>query len=182
MAEVHLKSTPITNLDAEPRVQNTAGEGGAGALKLVDAFLTPTASDSAASTYQMVRLPSNALVKRVWFASGAQGGSAAVDIGVYYASDEEDVQDVNNMGDVIDADFFASAVVISSAVGTAGALVDVTHESGVFELTETHQPLWQALDLTSDPGGKFDIVITVTVALSSSVTPVYLAVEYIAYV
>jgi hypothetical protein len=54
-------------------------------------------------------------------------------------------------------DFFATAIDCASAV----APTDVTNESGTYTIDKRNQPIWQAVGLTTDPGGYFDIVATV---------------------
>lgn len=157
MAVDHVKSVPITNLDATPAVANTAGEGGPAMLKTIDGYCTAVASSSVDATYQMVRVPSNCKVKSVYLESAAQG-AGAFDIGTYYATDGEGGQPTALLAAAaISRALFASAVDCSSAVST-----DVTNESGTYTLDKRTMPLWQASGLTSDPGGYFDIVATVT--------------------
>src|SRR6266404_6936662 len=89
MAVDHVKSTPITNLDASPAVYQTAGEGGPALLKSVSSGdVIGVASSSIDATYQFVRVPSNAKIKQVIFSSEAQA-AGTVDIGLYYATDGE---------------------------------------------------------------------------------------------
>lgn len=158
MAVDHVKSTFITNLDATPAVANTAGEGAATALKSVDGWTTAVASSSVDATYQIVRVPSNCKVKNVTLESEAQG-AGAFDIGVYYATDGE-----GNQPTALLAAAAISRALFGSAVSAASAVTptDVTNESGTYTLDKRTQPLWQAAGLTSDPGGWFDIVMTVT--------------------
>lgn len=155
-----LKSTSITNSDASPRVPNQAGKGSADRWKVHDDYVTTTTGKTSGSTYRFVRVSSNAIVKKVVLETEAQGSSTAMDIGVYYA-DTPDASNANN-GAVIDADFFASAVDVSSAVKS-----DVTNESGTYTVNKRAQPLWQAVGLSSDPGGKFDIVATNTATINT---------------
>lgn len=156
MAVDHVKSTPITNLDATPPVQNTAGEGAPQHLKQIDGFVTAVASSSVGATYQLVRVPTTVKVKSIFLESEAQG-AGAFDIGVYYATDGRIGQPTSLLvANAIAADLFASAVDCSSAVAT-----DVTNESGNYTLNKRNMPLWQAAGLSVDPGGNFDIVATV---------------------
>jgi hypothetical protein len=158
MAVDHVKSTPITNLDATPRVQNTAGEGAAAVLKHVGGYATAVASSSADATYQLVRVPSNAKIKMIVFESEAQT-AGKFDLGVYYSTDGSSASSAASLlaAAAIDQDLFASVIDCASAV----ARTDVTNESGSYTLDERDMPLWEAAGLTSDPGGNFDIVATV---------------------
>jgi hypothetical protein len=157
MAVDHVKSTFISNLDASPRVENTAGEGGPSTLRSVDGWNTAVASSSADATYQFCRIPSNCKVKNITFESEAQG-AGKLDVGLYYATDGEGGQAVALLAAAaIDQDFFASIVDCASAVTPT----DITNESGTYTLDKRTQPIWQAVGLTSDPGGYFDVVGTV---------------------
>lgn len=175
MAVEHVKSTPVTNSDASPVVPNEAGIGAPGYLREVSASVSMPASSSADSTFRYVRVPTTAKIKQVRFASAAGGGSAATDIGVYYpTTGKTGVADL--VANTIDRDFFASAVVFSSAV----RWTDVTNEAAADYLTsEINTPLWQALGLSTDPGGYFDIVASLTVAVDVAATSTAISVVYV---
>jgi hypothetical protein len=174
MAVDHVKSTPITNLDASPAVANTAGAGAPTSLKLVDSYVTTIASSSINATYQFVRIPSNCVVKTVSFESEAQA-AGAIDIGLYYATDGEGGQPTALLAaNAISQAFFASAVAITAASGPT----DVSNESGTYTLDKRSQPIWQAAGLASDPGGWFDVVGTLTTAITTGAARMGLRVSY----
>lgn len=174
MAVEHVKSTPITNLDAIPVSQVTTGEGGPGYLRTNGGYATVLASSSVDSTYQLVRLPSTAKVKRIVFESGAQT-AGAFDLGVYYQSGAP-LYTALLAAAAIDQDFFATAIDCAAAV----ARTDVTNESGTYTAAKREQPLWQALGLTSDPGGYFDIVATVkTTAVTTGTGVIRIDVDWV---
>jgi hypothetical protein len=157
MAVDHVKSTPITNLDASPAVQNTAGEGAAAPAKTIDGYVTAVASSSVGATYQIVRVPSNAKMKSLIFESEAQT-AGKFDVGLFYATDGEGGRPTALLvADAIDADFFASAIDCASAV----VPTEIINESGNNTLDKRTKPLWQAAGLSADPGGYFDIVASV---------------------
>lgn len=160
-----LKSTSITNSDATPRVANQAGKGAHSATKEVDDFVTTTSGVTTGSTYRIVRIPSNAIVKSVVVETEAMGGSSAVDIGLYYADapDSAPANQSAGVGAVISAAFFASAQSLVSALTPT----NVTNESGTYTLNKRSQPIWQAAGLATDPGGKFDIVLTSTATITT---------------
>ena len=149
-----LKSTAITNRDATPRVLNNARLHG-GIVRRAFGYVTAAAADDTASRYRMCELPSNAFIVAVYIASVAQGGSAAVDVGVY--------RNTADGAAVCDADLFGSAVSLVSVVPRS----DITNESTVSTPAVREQPLWQAAGLTSDPGGTLDVVVTPTAALTN---------------
>lgn len=158
MSVDHVKSASITNLDATPVVQPTAGEGGSAPLKYIDGYSTAVASSSVDATYQLVRVPSNAKIKKIILESEAQT-AGAFDFGVYYATDG-----VGGRPAALLAAAAISRALFGSAISCAAAVLptDITNESGAYTLDKRTQPLWQAAGLTSDPGGFFDIVATVT--------------------
>lgn len=175
MSVDHVKSTPITNLDASPVVQITAGEGGSAPLKSISSGdVVGVASSSINATYQFVRVPSNAKVKQVLFDSEAQA-AGAIDIGVYYATDGLGGKPTSLLAaNAISQSFFASAVALTSA----STQTDVTNEAGTFTPAKRNQPLWQALGLSSDPGGNFDIAGTLTTAITTGGGKMGMTVNY----
>lgn len=175
MAVENLKATGITNLDATPFVPLTTGVGAKGFLHEVGDYVTVSASASTTSTYKLARVPTNAKVKSVIFESEAQG-AGKFDLGVNYSSSTRDGTSEANRGAVIDADFFASAIDCASAVTPT----DVVGESGVYTLDERNKPLWQALGLTADPGGWFDVVATcVTTAVTTGTGKMGVSVRFV---
>ena len=166
MAVENLKATSITNLDTIPVSPNTAGAGGAGPLLETGDFVTTSASASGTSTYKLARVPSNAKIKQVVFESEAQGAGAS-DISVYYSSSTVDGTSPSLQGTIVPttgAAFFASAIALTSAVAQSLQ----TNESTNYNLSKRNQPLWQALGLTADPGGYFDIVAVLTSAVTGN--------------
>ena len=176
MAVEHVKTTSITNWDAVPAVSATAGQGGPGYVQEVSGYVTVPASASADSTFRLVRVPSDCVVKSVVISSEAQG-AGTVDVGVYYpTSGKTGVADL--VANAIDQDFFATVVDLASAL----APTDVTFEAGAGNLrSEINTPLWQALGLSSDPGGFFDVVATVkTTAITTGTGVLAGSVRFVA--
>jgi hypothetical protein len=164
MAVDHVKSAAITNADASPPVANTSGEGGpAHLLSVSSGSVVALASSSQNATYQFVRVPSNCKVKQLIFESAAQA-AGAIDIGVYYATNGEGNQPTALLAaNAISQALFASAVALTSASGPT----DVTNESGNYTPDMRNEPLWKAAGLSSDPGGMFDIVGTLSTAVTT---------------
>lgn len=176
MAVSHVKATGITNADASPPVANTAGEiGGPAPLKVVSSgSVVAIAADSQDTTYQFCRVPSNAKVQAIFFESAAQGGGT-IDFGVYYATDGIGGKPTSLLAAAaIDQDFFATAVAVTSL----SQPTNIVNESGVNTPAKRVQPLWQALGLTSDPGGNFDIVGTVVAAITTGTGSMGMTVMY----
>src|SRR6185503_7732373 len=154
-----LKSTAITNLDAAPVVENTAGHGAPAYLHEVDGFVTVSASMAATSTYRLVRVPTKAIMKHLFFESEAQG-AGKFNLSLYYSDSTTDGTKVANQGLIAPTtgdQLFASDIDCASAVASA----DKINESGNFGWDKRQKQLWDAAGLTSDPGGYFDIVAVV---------------------
>jgi hypothetical protein len=187
MATENLKSTQITNQDATPATVSTAGEGGPQPLRFVDSSgVTGTDGVVLGSTYQMVRIPSKAKVKKVFACLETTSGvtTFTADIGLYYSTcpNGNDGTKQSNVATVVsgttgptvvDADFFASAVALAAIVTPT----DYTNESGTYTLAKRVQPIWQAAGLSADPGGMLDIVLTLTATASGAAKP-YLYCEF----
>jgi hypothetical protein len=162
MAVEARKTAQIANMDAVPIVMAPANIMD-GNMKVAVGTVEVVNADSIASTYRMVRLPSNAIVQRVLLSCDAIT-SAAADVGVY--------QTAQFGGAVVDADFFASAQSIASALVNT----DVTHEADAADagagngLADAEKMLWQGLGLTADPGRDYDIVATLTAAATATGT------------
>lgn len=154
-----LKSTAITNLDATPVVPNTTGEGAPGNLREVGGYVTVSASMAATSTYRLVRVPTNAKMKHLFFESEAQG-AGKFNLSLYYSDSTVDGTPPSVQGIIVpttgDA-FFASDIDCASAVKS----IDEINESGNNPVSNRNKQLWDAAGLTSDPGGFFDIVAVV---------------------
>jgi hypothetical protein len=176
MAVSHVKAPGITNADASPAVANTAGEaGGAAPLKVVSSgSVVAIAADSADTTYQFCRVPSNAKIQAIFLESAAQA-AGTMDVGVYYATDGVIGKPTALLAAAaIDQDFFASAYALTSL----SQPTNIINESGTNTPAKRVQPLWEALGLTSDPGGNFDICGTLAVAVTTGTGSMGMTVMY----
>jgi hypothetical protein len=157
MAVVNTKSTALTAADSGYRTQApiTVGPrriyGDVGVVAVAN-------GDSIASTYRLVRVPSSAGVRELAIKCTAITTGAA-DFGIYRTAADG--------GAVVDADFFASAVSIATALAVP---TFITHEAGVYTVDKLEQPLWQALGLTADPKCDYDVVATLTGAATAAGT------------
>lgn len=175
MAVDHVKSASLTNLDANPIVANTMGEGAGAVLKDVTGIATGVASSSIDATYQMVRVPSNAKIKRIFFQTQTQT-AGVTDVGVYYATDGLGGRPLSLLvAAAIDRVFFATSISL-----TTTTVQDVTCNpiTSTYTPAKRNQPLWQALGLTSDPGGNFDIVLSLTTAITTGTGIMVMNVQY----
>lgn len=157
MATVSVSSAQITNRDATPRVLNNARLS-KGAMQMAAATLETSAADDIGSKYKFFALPSNARVAQLLLSCDSLGTAGAADFGIYQTTD--------NGGAVVDADHFASAQALTSALKNS----DITFESGVYGVEDIEKPLWEALGLTADSKRDYDVVATVTTATVSAGT------------
>jgi len=171
MAVVTTKSAAITNRDAVPSTKNSAAVEG-GVLREALGIVELANGDSVASKLIMCQVPSNARISQVLLSCDAIATSGAADCGVYY--------NTTDGGAVIDADHFASAVVLTSALVHS----DISHEADAadagagFGLADAAKPLWESLGLASDPGKMLDVALTLTTAAGGAGT-VGLKVRYV---
>lgn len=165
MAVVTTKATAVTNADAATQTNNSQKIAG-GRLREDVGTLEAVSGDSIGSIYRLARVKSGSRISQVLLSCDAIT-TCAGDVGIY------DIASVNS-GAVVDADFFASA----QSLATALVNTDVTHESGVFGVENVEKPLWQALGLSADPNKLYDIAVTLTAAAGSAGT-VSMKVRYV---
>jgi hypothetical protein len=150
MPVVNTKSTFITNADATPVVLNQDWIA-RGMLVEAVATVEVAAGDDDGSVFRMVRLPAGARVTSVEVACDAITGGISFDVGIYRTAADG--------GAVVDADLFASAVDLSSAL----SYTDVTWEANVANgKANVEKRLWELAPgpLTADPQTMYDIALT----------------------
>lgn len=153
----NVDSTLISNRAATPRVANDPWTHGK--LKTTGVGIVEVSTDEdAADILTFCVIPSNAVVRQVLLSCDAVTSAGAMDIGLYQTAD--------NGGAVVDADFFASAQVVTSALSNS----DVTHESGQYPIDDKNKPLWEALGLSADPQIDYVIAGTVTTDMGGAGT------------
>lgn len=178
MATEIVKSTAITNLDATPPVRSSGGQG-AGEFLIVNDGSCATTSGVLVDPntyYRLVRIPSDAIVKKVEAWLDAAGTTITGDIGLYYSDDApRDGSPAAHNGAIINADHFGSAVALASVVTPT----DYTFEAGTYTGADTRKEVWNttASGLSSNPRGFFDVVFTPTSTVGSSST-INLRVHY----
>ena len=143
MAAENLKSGLITNRDAVPSVKTTSNGG---VVRRVVGKVEAAGGD-AGSTYTFGSIPSNAKYVRVWFSADDLGTGATANVGLY--------QTTANGAAVVDQDFFASALDVSTS---ATAITEITFERGATLIDEFEKPLWERIGLSADSGRDYDIV------------------------
>lgn len=152
MAVVNTKSTVITNADSTTYTLNKKGLSG-GVVKVARGTVETTATDDIASVYRFCRLPSSARIVMVKLYSDDINTAGEFDFGLYKTAADG--------GAVVDADAFASAVVLDS-----GAIVgtEIQHESAVYGVEDIETQLWQIAGLSTDPKIMYDVCATATEA------------------
>lgn len=173
-AQGNLKSTSITNWDAQPIVAPTAGaDGGASLLYDIVAKAGPTTNGATTGgLLRMVRIPSNFIVRAVYYTQQAATTTANFSFGLYYSDSTTDGTSALNAAAAATA---IMSTLWGSAVDTHGAVtwVDTTfaNTSG-FLPSDTMLPVWNATNstLTADPGGKLDICALNTATISGAAT------------
>lgn len=174
MAGHILKSLSITNLDTNPVIRNTTGEGGPGQLRMVGDFVTPVSSDDNTSTYRLARFPTNAKVKRVSLTSAIlTAGSGDVNV-AFSDSVNDGTQSSFNAGlpvqlaGPVDNKLFGAA----QSLVLASVITDFTLK-GTYTPNMMNIPMWQnlvtlgATQFTTDPGGFFDLFIKITTTITT---------------
>lgn len=158
MAVVNTKSTSVTNADASTQALGKQLNQG-GRLREKCETVEVANGDSANSTYRFFRIKSGDRVSDLIMDSDDIGTTTTYDLGLY--------RNAADGGAVVDADFFASAVVVN-----AGALSNqlVARESGVVDIANRHKAIWEQLGLTSDPRIDYDVVATLVGAADGAGT------------
>lgn len=181
----HLKSAQITALDTvQPGGDITStGYGAPGMLRSVSGFVTTVSGDASGSTYQMVRVPTNASIKQVLFSVQAMS-AGAFDIGVYYSTSSIDGTPAGNTTLTVvpgtsSKTFFASQISAASAVAQTDETFQNAATSTAYQQSQLNKRLWDALGLATDPGGFFDIVCTCDTTAVTTGALMSLTVNYV---
>lgn len=171
MAVVLGKSGAITSMETVPISLQEAAKAH-GTLKAASGVVEIANGDSIASIFKVVRIPSNAYIKRVLLYCDAIT-SATADIGCYYSQPTRQGGPVLAAGAYssgmaeVDKDVFATAQSLASAlvVGT-----EVMHEATAANIDKLETPLWQLCGLSTDPAVDFDVCFTLTAAATAAGT------------
>jgi hypothetical protein len=192
MAKDTVKSNSINLLDTiNPMVMVTAGQGAAGYLYEIDDYCAATAAGTAtlASTYRLVRFPTQVKIKSVQiYSDGILDSSAtaslAIDFNIAFSDSTIDGTPSNLQG-LIPTTAFGGAttpvgtysspnIMFGTNKPTTNAVwtpTDITLKGSTSFYTIANvmdQPLWQTFGFTAtsgqnqDPGGNFDILAYVS--------------------
>lgn len=172
MAITDRNSTQIANLlDNTPSVRNDTSNAD-GVMRTALGYIANAADDSATSVQRAVRIPSNANVRSVKLSTGDATTAGAIDVGVYYADDNP----ASATGAEIDADFFADAFDLTSGPIVKTELLDQDGANNT--IVKQQLPLWEALGLSSDPGGYFDVAVTIATTYNGAAVGQLFEVQY----
>jgi hypothetical protein len=173
MALENLKSTSVTNLDN--LLTNSTGQGGSGVRRTINDHAVSSAAANVGSTYRLVRIPTNAVIKQVILNAAAQGATGAIDIDIAFddspaesAGYQSFAGGIVQLSGPVDNKLFGSAVAITSAQKQ----IDITFQN-TYTTALMNVPLWNVLttlgatQFTADPGGFFDIVCKATAVLAN---------------
>jgi hypothetical protein len=166
MAVVNTKSTAIQNAENPLQVLNPLYKDG-GTLHSKVETVEVANGDSAASVFRFFRVHSGWRVDELYLDSDDIGTTSTIDIGLYDTT--------ANGAAVVDADFFASAVVTNAG---AVAHSHVTRESGVIDIANKHKRIWEQLGLTADPNKYYDLCATLVGAADGAGT-ITLSLKYV---
>lgn len=154
MASENLKTTAITNLDATPPVRTTNyGQR----TQVLYGSLTVTTGKTLGSVYQLVRVPSNAILHNLKLWLDGAVTTLDGDVTLYYSDIWSDGTDAKAGTGAVAAHVFQTALDLHAIVAATEYLL-----GGNIKGTNLGKPLWQMAGLTSDPGGMFDIVVLTT--------------------
>ncbi len=154
----NVSTTIISNRTATPRVFNDPWNNAV--LKSTGVgLLEVSTSEDVGNILRFVQVRSNAVIRNVVLYCDAVATGGAMDVGIYRTADDGSA--------VVDADFFASAQVVTAAliVGT-----NIAHESAVYGIEDLDKPLWEALGLTEDPNVWYDVAGTITTDMGGAGT------------
>ena len=169
MAVVNLKSTLITNRDATPKVLTDAGISG-GDLRQDYGWVFTGSADSAASTYRLCQVPSNARLTSLSMTNGALGSGCLIDTAVWYPTNVPvggaSFVPASSSATLISSSAFTTAIVGNTANTTPSELVVTTNTRQSPNYQE--MPLWQMLNLPADPEMYLDIGFSVNVAVATA--------------
>ncbi len=150
-----LKMPDVLGLDAGPPVLAPMGRIGGRVRAAMGSGEAAVADLAANDIIVLARIPTNARLMSILLGADNLGAALTVDVGVYDPD-----------GTVQDVDEFASAFTLDAAV--FGAATNLLYEAAIAQIDGHGERIWERLGLASDPGGDFDIALTVV----TSTTPV----------
>lgn len=175
-----LESASITALDTIPVLKPVAGSGAPTEDKENNDYVNiSTGNNVTSNIFNVLRIPTTAKVNRLRIDSDEldSGDAMEVNVGLAYSdaplSGVLDGTQPSLAGTAISATAFASALAVYGAAGNRA--VDISPS-----VVNKQKPLWQGVAaLASDPGGFFDIYVTISTQAGTAVGGNFgLEVEY----
>ena len=159
-------SAEIANIVARPPVHNPVGLLGGRVRCAMGNFEAATTDLDVADIFRLTRLPTNARVMEIKLGADNLGTTCTVDIGIYQTD-----------GTVLDADEFGSAVILDSAVFEVSTVI--MYESAATDIVRHGDRLWERAGLSTDPGGQYDICLTVAAATTVAAGTIAYSIYYV---
>lgn len=156
-----LKSGAITLLDSSPVVRVGSWIHG-GAAKHYSGTLETVTADDTSSVYRFFRVGSWMRPTSLLLYCDAFSTSAAINIGLWKPTVEG--------GAVVDADFFSSAVVVSSALNGSNVLYESAAAASNMGIENAEKRIWEVMGLTTDPNLEYDVACQPTSAITAGGT------------
>lgn len=161
MAVVNVKAGAITNRDATPVVLSNDAIA-RGIVKAATGIVACTSGDSIASTYRFCSIPSNARPTSLLVSCDALGGTTAGTIDIY---------DTTLNGAAIIAT--TGTKCLNGGISLVAALVGSEAFGGGTAAAgyipgNCEKFLWQVLGIATDPNKFYDVVLTLTAAVTST--------------
>lgn len=160
MATEALKTTAITNMDASPPVRTTHyGQK----MAIAYGTLTTTTAMTSGSTYQLVRLPSWAVLHSIKLWLDATVTTLTGDVTAYYSDSVADGSDASANTGALAAHIFQTALALASVVSPTEYLL-----GGNVKGANIGKRVWEMAGLSSDPKCMVDIVLLTTATNSGA--------------
>jgi hypothetical protein len=154
MAVVTLKSTAITNADAQPAVLSS-GNIHKGNLRESQGIAAISNGDSIASIYRVCRVRSSDRISSIKLYAPDIGTTTAANVGLYDTA--------ANGGAAVSASLFAAGQALN-----AGPYVGQDVTFSALAQSTAEQRIWELLGLTADPQKEYDLALTLSAAADAA--------------
>lgn len=158
MTAATTKSTQVTNADAKPVTASDTKMGGNLRVWMETKELATTEIDDVGDIVRMIRIPTNCKPTslRIYADDLDSNGTPtlAYDVGVYRSND----------GAAVDVDCFATATTVGQSAVTTSPSESLVE---AMDIAKIGKYAWEIAGETSDPGGFYDVAITITTAAAT---------------
>ena len=157
-----IKSDFLTSIEGVPSVLGNGLLVG-GTVRTEAVTVTSTSAFGLGDKLRLCRLPTTAIIADITAQTSVACSTGAFSMGMYTIPVAG-----TTIGTLISpVDFFASTVVVPNSMAQFKL---PGQDAPNFGAAMAAMPLWQALGLTSDPGGHLELVVAVTTSLSAPCT------------